>query len=67
MTVPDLLEQPCNKSDNINKVATIKLLTIWDKQCEHSLLAELLQDARFLRVHTKKVNLSKIKFYYDLN
>ena len=44
MTVSDLLEQPCNKSDNINKVVTScsqlvpNLLTTWDKQCEHNLL-----------------------------
>jgi hypothetical protein len=58
MTVSDLLEQPCNKSDNINKVVTScsqlvpYLLTTWDKQCEHNLLtADLLQDVRFLRVY----------------
>jgi hypothetical protein len=44
MTVLDLLEQPCNKYDNINKVVTScsqlvsKLLTTLDKQCEHNLL-----------------------------
>ena len=48
--------QGCNKSDNINKVVTSSsqlvpnLLTIWDKQCEHNLLADLQQDVRFLRV-----------------
>ena len=41
MTVSDLLKQPCNKPDNINKVVT-NLLTICDK---------LLQDVRFLRVY----------------
>jgi hypothetical protein len=40
MTVSDLLEQPCNKPDNINKVVTNcqqlvpNLLTTCDKQCE---------------------------------
>jgi hypothetical protein len=44
MTVSDLLEQLCTKSDNINKVVTSwqqlvpNLLTTWDKQCEHNLL-----------------------------
>ena len=61
MTVSDLLEQPCNKSDNINKVVTScsqlipNLLTTWDKQCEHNLIvdglvADVLQDVRFLHV-----------------
>jgi hypothetical protein len=31
MTVSDLLEQPCNKPDNINKVVTCKLLTACSK------------------------------------
>jgi hypothetical protein len=38
MTVSDLLEQPCNKSDNINKVVTTvlkqlvpNLVTTWNK------------------------------------
>jgi hypothetical protein len=59
MTASDLLEQHCNKSDNINKVVNSlsvpNLLTTWDKQCEDNsadgLLADLLQDARFLRVY----------------
>jgi hypothetical protein len=47
MTVSDLLEQLCYKSDNINKVVTTyKLLTACsklvtttgNKQCEHNLL-----------------------------
>jgi hypothetical protein len=56
MTVSDLLEQPCNKSDNINKVVTScsqfvpNLLTTWGTQCEDNLLADLLQDVRLLRV-----------------
>jgi hypothetical protein len=59
MNVSDLLEQPCNKSDNINKVVTScsqlvpNLLTTWDKQCEHNLLADLVQDVRFLRMCKK--------------
>jgi hypothetical protein len=62
MTVSDLLEQPCNNSDNINKVVT-KLLTACSKlvdnlgqavrtQLVDGLLADLLQDVRFLRVYT---------------
>ena len=44
MIVSDLSEQPCNKSDNINKVVTScsqlvpNLLTTGDKQCEYNLL-----------------------------
>jgi hypothetical protein len=44
MTVSDLLEQPCNKSDNVIKLATgcyqlvPNLLITWDKQGEHNLL-----------------------------
>jgi hypothetical protein len=60
MTVSDLLEQPCNKSDNINKVC-YKLLAVCSKlvdnlgqavrtQLVDGLLADLLQDVRFLRV-----------------
>ena len=59
MTVSDLLEQPCNKFDNI-----IKLLTACSKlvdnlgqamqiQLVDGLLADLLQDARFLRVQSQ--------------
>jgi hypothetical protein len=62
MTASDLLEQPCNKSDNINKVY-YKLLTCWSKlvdnlgqavrtQLVDGLLADLLQDVRFFRVCT---------------
>jgi hypothetical protein len=40
MTVSDLLEQPCNKSDN---QLLPNLLTTWDKQCEHNLLTACLQ------------------------
>jgi hypothetical protein len=64
MTASDLLEQPCNKSDNINKLVTTcqqvvpYLLTTWDKQCEHNLLtacrADLLQHVRFLPVYTRE-------------
>jgi hypothetical protein len=49
MTVSDLLEQPCNKSDSINKVVTScsqfvpNLLTTWDKQSEHNLLTACWQ------------------------
>jgi hypothetical protein len=59
--VTDLSEQPCNNSDNFDKVVTSRqqvvpnLLTTCDKQCEYivfsdGLLADLLQDVRFLRV-----------------
>jgi hypothetical protein len=57
MTVSDLLlEQPCNKPDNINKIVTNcsqlvpNLLTTCDKQCEDNLLTACWQDVRFLRV-----------------
>ena len=57
MTVSELLEQPCNNFDNINKLVNsflANLLTTWDEQCEHNLLttclADLLQDVRLLRV-----------------
>jgi hypothetical protein len=57
--ITDLSEQPCNKSDNFDKVVTScqqvvpNLLTTCDKQCEciDSLLADLLQDVRILRVY----------------
>jgi hypothetical protein len=45
MTVSDLLEQPCNKSDNINKVVP-NLLTTWDKQCEQNLLTTCWQTSK---------------------
>ena len=56
MTVSDLLEQPCNKSDNINEVVTIviscsilvdKLGQAVRTQIINSSLADLLQDVRF--------------------
>ena len=55
MTVSDLLEQPCNKPDNINKV-----VTTWDKQWEHGLLTDLSQDVRFLRVYSSRVKISHL-------
>ena len=59
MTVSDLLEQPCNKSDNINQ-GCYKLLTAFSKVVDNlgqavrtqfvdGLLTDLLQDVRFLR------------------
>jgi hypothetical protein len=65
MTVSDLLEQPCKKSDNINKVV-YKLLTACSKlvynlgqavrtQLVDGLLADLLQDARFFCVYLTRV------------
>ena len=59
MTVSDLLEQPCDKPENINKVVNHKLLTACFKlvdnlgqavrtQLVDSLLADLLQDVRFI-------------------
>ena len=46
MIVLDLLEQPYNKFDNINKVVTScqqvvlnMLIILWDKQSQHNLLA----------------------------
>jgi hypothetical protein len=62
MIVSDLLQQYCNKSDNINKVLQIvnclfqtcclfqTLLTTWDNLCEDNLFADLVQDVRLLRV-----------------
>ena len=56
MTVSDLLEQPCNKSDNIKKLITAcsKLVDNLGQavrtQLVDDLLADLLQDVRFLRV-----------------
>ena len=55
MTVPDLLEHPCNKShDNINKVVTLSCSKLVDNlgqavrtQLVDGLLAELLQDGDF--------------------
>ena len=49
MIVTALLEQLCNKPDNINKLATgcqqlvPNLLTTCNKQCKHSLLTACLQ------------------------
>jgi hypothetical protein len=57
MTVSDLLEQPCNKSDNINKVViqvVNSLFQTWGQavrtQLADGLLVDLLQDVRFLLV-----------------
>jgi hypothetical protein len=52
MTVSDSLEQPCDRSDNVNKVVPY-LLTTWDKQGQlvDGFLADLLQDVRFLRIY----------------
>ena len=53
MTVLDLFEQPCNKSDNINKVVTAcsehvdNLGQAVQTQFVDGLLADLLQDVRF--------------------
>jgi hypothetical protein len=61
-----LSEQPCNKSDNINKVVTScqqlvpNLLTSWDKQCEHNLLTDLLQDVRLLHVYKSAAGLLQL-------
>jgi hypothetical protein len=46
--VADLSEQPCNKSDNFDKVVTSC------QQVVDGLLADLLQDVRFLRVLLSK-------------
>ena len=44
MIVTALLEQPCNKSDNINKVQLVSnLLRTCNKPCEHNLLTACLQ------------------------
>jgi acid stress-induced BolA-like protein IbaG/YrbA len=70
MIVSDLLEQSFNKSDNINTVVKSdninKFLTACSKlvdnlgqtvrtQLVDGLLADLLQDARFLRVYMKYI------------
>jgi hypothetical protein len=60
MTVSDLLEQPCNKSNNIKKLITVcsKLVDNLGQavrtQFVDDLLADLLQDVRFLRVQVCK-------------
>ena len=60
MTVSDLLEQPCNKPDNINKVVTLACCMLVDNfgqavqtQIVDGLLAVLLQAVRFLRVYAR--------------
>jgi hypothetical protein len=54
MTVSDLLEDPCNKSDVINTVVTAYSKFVDNStQAVRTLvdaLLDLLQDARFLRV-----------------
>ena len=63
MIVTALLKQPCNKSDNINKVVTScqqlvpNLLTTWNKPCElvDGLFADLLQVVSFLRVYFREM------------
>jgi hypothetical protein len=59
MTVSDLLEQPCNKSDNINKVVTTAnkscsiLVDNLGQAVRTQLVAgvlDFLQDVRFVRV-----------------
>jgi hypothetical protein len=74
MTVSDLLEQPYNKSDNVNMhvQGSYKLLTAFSKlvdnlgqavwtQLVHGLLADLLQDVGFLRVYRVVVSFSTQK------
>ena len=61
MSVSDLLEQPCNKSDNIDKVVASCLTAcsiLVDNlgqavrtQLVDGLLADLLQEVRFLSVY----------------
>ena len=62
MTVSDLLEQPCNKSDYINKVVTnsLQCCILVDNlgqavrtQLVDGLLADLLQAVRILRCIAK--------------
>ena len=53
MTVSDLLEQPCNNSDNINKFVVPNLLILEQAvrtQLVDGLLAILLQEVRFFSV-----------------
>jgi hypothetical protein len=75
MTVSDLLEQPCNKPDNI-KQGCYKLLTACSKlvdnlgqavrrQLVDGLLTNLLQDVRFLRVEKiKKIQVNLRQMYH---
>ena len=71
MTVSDLLEQPCNKSDSINKVVTSfehlvpNLGQAVRTQLVDGLLADLLQDSRFLRVYIKNI-MKYVKLMYLL-
>jgi hypothetical protein len=72
MTVSDLLQQPCNKTDNVIKLACYKLLTACSKlvdnlgqavrtQLVDGLLADLLQHVRFLPVYiTTHVKISHL-------
>jgi hypothetical protein len=50
MTLSDMLEQPCNKSDNICSKLVDNLGQAVRAQLVDSLFADLLQDVRFLRV-----------------
>jgi hypothetical protein len=57
MTVSDLLEQPCNKSDNIHKLLQACSILVANlgqavrTQLVDGLLADLPQDVRFLGVY----------------
>ena len=60
MTVSDLLEQPCNKSDNATKIVTSckqlvpnLLQQTRNKQCEHNLLTTCEQTSNKLCVFTR--------------
>ncbi len=71
MTVSDLLEQPCNKSDNINKVVATACCILVDNlgqavrtQFVDGLLADLLQAVRYIQdaiEHHYMVILPKVK------
>jgi hypothetical protein len=56
MTLSDMLEQPCNKSDNICSKLVDNLGQAVRAQLVDSLFADLLQDVRFLRVRSKSAN-----------
>jgi hypothetical protein len=66
MTVLDLLEQPCNKSDNINKVVT----SCWSNLVDIiRLVARLFQQVRYIHItivlQPCVVNLVTFLLYHD--
>jgi hypothetical protein len=62
MSVLVLLEQLCNKSDNVNKFVPY-LLTTWDKQCEHNLIVDGLLADLLIRCEISRWGISFVLFY----